>query len=143
MAEYIDIDAPIDFRVYQGRSAARAISSLRELFEKNDARWTAADVIEKLSEPKWIMIESRPMDEEERRYYSEYYGYNLTDDEAVIYCCQLPEHGQEVLVCNKYGHIWLDTFDDDPDYGVGFETNGDMDGLVAWMPLPQPPKEES
>ena len=46
MAEYIDIDAPIDFRVYQGRSAARATSSLRELFEKNDARWTAADVRE-------------------------------------------------------------------------------------------------
>lgn len=101
----------------------------------------AADAIEELSKPKWIMIESRPMDEEERRYYSEHYGYNLTDDEAVIYCCQLPKHGQEVLVCNKYGHIWLDTFDDDPDYGVGFETNGDMDGLVAWMPLPEPPKE--
>ena len=101
----------------------------------------AADAIEELSKPKWIMFESRPMDEEERRYYSEHYGYNLTDDEAIIYCCQLPEHGQEVLVCNKYGHIWLDTFDDDPDYGVGFETNGDMDGLVAWMPLPQPPKE--
>lgn len=105
----------------------------------------AADAIEELSKrvPKWIMIESRPMDEEERRYYSEHYGYNLTDDEAVIYCCQLPEHGQEVLVCDKYGHIWLDTFDDDPDYGVGFETNGDMDGLVAWMPLPEPPKEET
>lgn len=101
----------------------------------------AADAIEELSKPHWISIESRPMDEEERRYYSEHYDYNLTDDEAIIYCCQLPEHGQEVLVCNKYGHIWLDTFDDDPDYGVGFETNGDMDGLVAWMPLPQPPKE--
>lgn len=97
----------------------------------------AADV-----RPEWIMIESRPMDAEERQYYSEQYGYELTDEKAVIYCSQLPEHGQEVLVCNKWGHIWIDTFDDDPDYGVGFETNGDMDGLVAWMPLPQPPKEE-
>ena len=102
----------------------------------------AADAIEELSKPKWIMIESRPMDEEERQYYSEHYGYDLDDHEAVIYCCQLPEHGQEVLVCNMYGNIWLDTFDNDPDYGVGFETNGDMDGLVAWMPLPQPPEEE-
>ena len=102
----------------------------------------AADAIEELSKPKWILFETRPMDEEERQYYSEHYGYDLDDNEAVIYCCQLPEHGQEVLVCNEYGHIWLDTFDDDPDYGVGFETNGDMDGLVAWMPLPQPPKEE-
>ena len=88
------------------------------------------------------VFETRPMDEEERKYYSEHYGYDLDDHEAVIYCCQLPEHGQEVLVCNEYGHIWLDTFDDDPDYGVGFETNGDMDGLVAWMPLPKGPKED-
>lgn len=106
----------------------------------------AAEAIEELSNPKWIKIESRPMDDEERKYYSEHYGYDLDDHEAVIYCCQLPENGQEVLVCNEYGHIWLDTFDDDPDYGVGFETNGDMDGLVAWMPLPkpyEPPMEEN
>lgn len=103
----------------------------------------AADAIEEQSKPKWIKIESRPMDDEERKYYSEHYGYDIDDHGAVIYCCQLPEHGQEVLVCNEYGHIWLDTFDDDPDYGVGFETNGDMDGLVAWMPLPEPLKEES
>ena len=70
---------------------------------------------------------------------------DLTDDEAIIYCCQLPEDGEEVLVCNKWGHVWIDTFDNDPDYGIGFETNGDMDGLVAWMPKPKPykpPKEE-
>lgn len=103
----------------------------------------AADAIEKLSKPKWIVFETRPMDEEERQYYSEQYGFGLADDEAVIYCSQMPDHGQEVLVCNEYGQIWIDTFDDDPDYGVGFETNGDMDGLVAWMPLPEPPKEET
>ena len=102
----------------------------------------AADAIEELSKPHWIPIESRPMDEEEREYYNEHYGYELTDDEAVIFCCQLPECGQEVLVCNKWGHIWIDTFDDDPYYGVGFETNGDMDGLVAWMPLPSAPAGE-
>lgn len=105
----------------------------------------AADAIEELSKPKWILFETRPMDEEERQYYSEQYGFALADDEAVIYCSQMPDHGQEVLVCNEYGQICIDTFDDDPDYGVGFETNGDMDGLVAWMPLPkpyEPPKEE-
>ena len=102
----------------------------------------AADAIEELlaKVPQWIMIESRPMDKEEREYYSERYDFPLNEDEAVIYCCPLPEHGQEVLVLNRYGRIWLDTFDDDPDYGVGFETNGDMDGIVAWMPLPEPPK---
>lgn len=109
---------------------------------EGEVLFQAADAIEELSKSKWIMIESRPMDDKERRYYDEHYGYNLTDDEAVIYCCQLPEDGQEVLVCSKYGHVWLDTFEDDPDYGVGFETNGDMDGLVAWIPKPKPPKED-
>ena len=74
---------------------------------------------------EWIPIESCPMDEEERQYYSERIGYDIEDEDAVIYCCQLPEHGQEVLVCNKWGNIWKDTFDDDPDYGVGFEERGE------------------
>jgi len=91
---------------------------------------------------EWIPVESRPMDEEERRYYSEQYGYDIPKEEAIIYCSQLPEDGQEVLVCNTYGQIWIDTFDNDPDYGVGFETNGDMEGIVAWMPLPSAPKIE-
>lgn len=25
--------------------------------------------------------------------------------------------------------------------GCYFEENGDMDGIIAWMPLPEPPKE--
>lgn len=116
------------------------VDTLRETADKQ--MHEAADAIEELSKPKWIMFESRPMDAEERQYYSEHYGYDLADDEAVIYCSQLPDHGQEVLVCDKYGNIWLDTFDNDPDDGVGFETNGDMDGLVAWMTIPEPPKEE-
>ena len=121
------------------------VKVLRDYAEEYPPYWEeirkAANAIEKL--PRWIKFETRPMDEEEREYYNEHYGYKLTEEEAVIYCCQLPDHGQEVLVCNRYGHVWIDTFDDDPDYGVGFETNGDMDGLVAWMPLPEPPKEET
>lgn len=114
----------------------------------------AADAIEELRKQvascsksvascsKWIMVKSRPMDEEERKEWSERIGYDLQDDEAVIYTSELPDDGQEVIVCSKWGHVWLDTFSNDPDYGVGFEGNGDMDGIVAWMPLPEPPKEE-
>lgn len=124
--------------------AADAIEELQQTVEHYKGcayDWYKEACDYKAAVPQWTKIKSRPMDEEERRYYSEHYGYNLTDDEAVIYCCQLPKHGQEVLVCNKYWYVWIDTFVDDPDYGVGFETNGDMDGIVAWMPIPEPPKE--
>lgn len=109
----------------------------------------AADAIEELADNyvgKWIKIESRPMTEEERKERSEYIGYDIEYEDAIIYTSRLPDDGQEVLVCNKYGSVWIDTFDNDPDYGVGFETNGDMDGIVAWMPTPKPykpPKEET
>lgn len=107
----------------------------------------AADAIEKLvsnaDKFKWIKIESRPMTEEERKEWSERIGYDIEYEDAIIYTSELPDDGQEVLVCNKWGRVWIDTFSNDPDYGVGFEENGDMDGIVAWMPLPEPPKEEN
>lgn len=91
---------------------------------------------------RWIPIESRPMDEEERREWSERLGYDIEYEEALIYTSQLPDDGQEVLVCTKYGHVYIDTFYNDD--GCYFENNGDMDGIVAWMPKPEPykPKEE-
>lgn len=87
---------------------------------------------------RWIPIKTRPMDEEERKEWSEKIGYDLEDDEAVIFVSQLPDDGQEVLTCSRYGNVCIDTFTNDPDYGCGFEENGDMDGIVAWMPLPEP-----
>lgn len=92
-------------------------------------------------EPKWIPIETRPMDEEERAEWSEKLGYDIEYEEAVIYTSQLPDDGQEVLTCNRYGHIRTDTFANDPDYGCFFEEYGEMDGIVAWMPLPKPYEE--
>ena len=92
-------------------------------------------------EQKWIPIETRPMDEEERAEWSEKLGYDIEYEEAVIYTSQLPDDGQEVLTCNRYGHIRTDTFANDPDYGCFFEEYGEMDGIVAWMPLPKPYEE--
>ena len=86
---------------------------------------------------EWNIIESRPMDDEERAMWSERLGYELKDDEAVMYL-NLPVDGQEVLVATKYGTVYVDTFCDDD--GCYFEDNGDMDGIIAWMPLPDPPK---
>ena len=90
---------------------------------------------------KWNMIKSRPMDEEERKEWSEKLGYEFSDEEAVFYT-SIPDDGQRVLVCDEYGHVGIDTFVNDPEYGCCFEDNGDMDGIIAWMPLPEPPKEE-
>lgn len=89
----------------------------------------------------WIPITARPMDAEERLEWSEKLGYDITDDEALIYTSQLPDDGQEVLVCGRNERVWIDTFNSDPDYGCYFEEYGDMDGIVAWMPLPKPYRE--
>lgn len=100
-----------------------------------------ADAVEELSKPRWIPVTARPMDEEERKEWSEKLGYDIEYNEALIYTSQLPDDGQEVLTFSKYGGIRIDKFEDDPDCGCFFEVNGDMDGIVAWMPLPEPPKE--
>lgn len=78
------------------------------------------------------------MDTEERLERSEKLGYDIEYDDAIIFTSQLPDDGEDVLTCNRYGMIRIDTFVNDPDYGCYFEYNGDMDGIVAWMPLPKP-----
>jgi hypothetical protein len=80
------------------------------------------------------------MTEEERREQSERLGYDVEYDDAVWFVGELPDDGQRVLTCSKWGRIEIDTFENDPDYGCYFEDNGDMDGIIAWMPLPEPPK---
>ena len=90
---------------------------------------------------EWIPVKARPMDDEERKEWSEKLGYDLEDDEAAIYT-SLPEDGQECIVCTKWGNVFIDTFRNDPDYGCYFEEHGDMDGITAWMPLPKPWKGE-
>lgn len=91
---------------------------------------------------RWIPVTARPMDTEERLELSEKLGYDIEYNEALIYTSQLPDDGQEVLTCDSCGNVRIDTFENDPDYGCGFEENGDMDGIVAWMPLPEPWKGE-
>jgi len=84
----------------------------------------------------WHPIKKRPMDDEERKEWSERLGYDVEYEDAYIYS-NLPDNGEEVLVCYSWGNIRIDTFYDDCE-GAYFEENGDMDGIVAWMPLPKP-----
>ena len=89
---------------------------------------------------RWIPIKTRPMTEEESNDWSEILEYDIEYEDSLIYVSQLPDDGQEVLTCSRYGWIRIDKFENDPDYGCSFEENGDMDGIVAWMPMPEPYK---
>lgn len=151
-ADGLLVDDKPDMLLYDSlREAADAIEELQKALDVvNDAHNEGYDVGywagRRDYEPKWIKIENRPMTEEERKEWSKRIGYDIEYEDAIIYVSPLPDDGQEVLVCSKWGHVWIDTFSNDPDYGVGFENNGDMDGIVAWMPLPkpyEPPKEEA
>lgn len=124
-----------------------AAKAIEEFIEDNAAlRETVANLLEQikeLSKPLWIPITSRPMTKDERREYTERAGFDLADDEAVIYTCPLPDDRQKVLVSYTYNNeVGIDTFGDDSEYGCYFEENGDMDGIAAWMPLPEPYKRE-
>ena len=118
---------------------------LHRIFVQNMSdidRQTILDLPPAQPEQRWIPVKSRPMDEEERKEWSEKVGYELEGDDAVIYTSQLPDDGQECIVCTKWGNVFIDTFQNDPDYGCCFEEHGDMDGITAWMPLPKAWKGE-
>ena len=87
----------------------------------------------------WRVITKRPMTDEERIAVEESLGCDIEDEDAVVFG-NLPEDGKEVLVCTWYGHIYIDTLYSD-DQGCYFEDAGDMEGVIAWMPLPEPYKE--
>lgn len=91
---------------------------------------------------EWIPVTFRRMTEQEAQEHEERLGVKLQEDEKIMFNCPLPEDDQEILVCTKWGHIYIDRCEYDPDYGYGLETNADWDGIVAWMPLPEPYKPE-
>ena len=62
--------------------------------------------------------------------------------ETMIYDCPLPENGQEVLITTCRGEVVHDYFISDVVDGCSFENWYDVGDVVAWMPLPEPYKEE-
>lgn len=53
----------------------------------------------------------------------------------------LPEYNEDVLVTNGI-RIWVDSFDEDTNGVYLSGTDGEIDGVTAWMPLPNPYKGE-
>ena len=87
-------------------------------------------------EPQWIPVKFRPMDSEEREYWEDYFGYELPDEDAVLFDCQMPDDGQEILVSYRK---WIGMDKCEIDCGCyGLEGNGDWEDVIAWMPAPFP-----
>lgn len=90
-------------------------------------------------EQRWIPIKTRPMNKEEIEYWSDYFDYDIEYEDAVLFDCKMPEDGQEILVSYEK---WVGMDICEVDGGVyGLQGNGDWDGVLAWMPSPEPYKE--
>ena len=94
--------------------------------------------------PKWIPIKVRPMTEEEQLYFEEHVGYQLDDDDAVYFDCEMPRDRQRIWVTTKCGYVFDDVCESDDEY-IGLEGNGDWSDITAWMPMfiPEPYKERT
>ena len=105
----------------------------------SDAYFALGKALEALGkEPKWTPVKFRPMDEEEKQYWEEHYGYKFGEDfDCKIFDCPMPDDGDEVWVCSKCGNVWQDTCQWD-DGGLYLESNGDWEDIVAWMPFIKP-----
>lgn len=88
-----------------------------------------------IAEPQqWHVLTRRPMDEDERKEWSERLGYDIEYDDAYIYS-NLPDDEEEVIICTHNGHVCTDIYYNDDD---SYFDNHELDEVVAWMPLPEP-----
>ena len=85
---------------------------------------------------QWIPIRTRKLTDEEIEEFLE--TREPEELPEFMFDCELPEDGEEILICFSGGMISQDIYEYDPDYGAGLEGNGDFDGVIAWMPLPEP-----
>ena len=93
---------------------------------------------------EWIPVTRRPMTDDEWEELSDEAKDYIDEDEKWFFDCPMPEDGQEILVSTRWG-VHTDVADNDID-GEGFishglEENGDWEGVLAWMPVPEPYKE--
>ena len=125
------------------KEAANCLKLIRKQYNRYAITHAIDLAVELLQMPQWNSIKYRPMTEEEVLETEEKWGIELTIDERVCFDCSMPEDNQEILVCTKWGRIYIDRCELEIDSGYGLETNGDWDGIIAWMPLPEPYKAES
>lgn len=82
---------------------------------------------------QWHKLTFRPLTDEEKEEYANQEWTYMIDG--------LPGFGEDVIVTNGT-NAWVDSFDMDDD-GVWLSgTDDDIDGVIAWMELPEAYKEE-
>lgn len=108
------------------------------LIDGDDVRAFDAAISALKERPKgeWIPIEVRPLTEEEKEYYAE---HEYPVDFMMMYDCQMPDDGQEVLITTSAGYVTTDTYYIDE--GGYFENYCDEGDVKAWMPKPEPYKK--
>lgn len=84
-------------------------------------------------QPRWIPVKFRPLTEEEQEEYPDY---------CYMADCPMPDDGEEILVTTTHGYVNKDIsyFDDGFCLDSGYDWQTDV---IAWMPLPEPYKEDS
>ena len=78
--------------------------------------------------PEWNELIFRNLTPEEEKEYANFDWSYIVEN--------LPEYGEEVLVTDGK-NMWVDSFDED-DYVYLSGTDGEIDSVTAWMPLPNP-----
>lgn len=94
----------------------------------------------------WIPIKYRLMTPEERIEFADYYGIEYCDTASEkMFDCPLPEDGQEILISTGE-YVIADVCFIEDGFGsmncYSLENRGDWEGVNAWMPMPEPYKEE-
>lgn len=80
--------------------------------------------------PEWNELRFRELTPEEKEEYANFDWSYMVEN--------LPEYGEEVLVTDGK-NVWIDSFDEDDGVYLS-STDSEIDGVTAWMPLPNPYK---
>lgn len=125
------------------KSLDEAIEAVKEIgYIKSSSSYNELMALRKYKEDhSWIPITTRPCTDEELEEFKTEFGDNVRREDFPFFTCPMPDDGQEILTCTGSGYIFQDTAGYD-EYGLGLENNGDWDGIVAWMPMPEPYKGE-
>jgi len=86
-------------------------------------------------EQRWVPIKWHNCTDEDRE------KYGFSNDIVAVFDCEMPDDDQPILVTTSHGYVNQDVcYIDD---GYSLDSGWDwIDDIKAWMPLPEPYREE-